>query len=206
VSRAGLAAASVTEAGAMLVDEIGFAQLSMGLVAERLGVKTPSLYKHITSQADLAHRIAILATTQLGDAIRDATQGRAGGDALAAAAHAMRTYVREHPGRYAAVNSARPDGPEDPFIPASNRTLSSLAAVLRGYQLDPAQEIHALRMLRSMLHGFSTLEVAGGFQIDTDIDDSFTWMITFIDQGLQATKTTRTRSARPADTQQGPLL
>lgn len=109
----------------MLVDEIGFAQLSMGLVAERLGVKTPSLYKHLTGQADLAHRIAILAVTELGDAIRDATQGRAYGDALAAAAQAMRTYVREHPGRYAAVNSARPDGPDDPFIPASNRALSS---------------------------------------------------------------------------------
>ncbi|WP_371794107.1 TetR/AcrR family transcriptional regulator [Streptomyces sp. NBC_01718] len=188
--RAGLAPASVTEAGAMLVDEIGFAQLSMGLVAERLGVKTPSLYKHVTSQADLAHRIAILAATELGDAIRDATQGRAGGDALAAAAQAMRTYVREHPGRYAAVNSARPDGPDDPFIPASNRALSSLSAVLRGYHLDPAQEVHALRMLRSMLHGFSTLEVAGGFQYDTDADDSFTWMITFIDQGLQATTPT----------------
>lgn len=188
--RAGLAPASVTEAGAMLVDEIGFAQLSMGLVAERLGVKTPSLYKHVTSQADLAHRIAILAATELGDAIRDATQGRAGGDALAAAAQAMRTYVREHPGRYAAVNSARPDGPDDPFIPASNRALSSLSAVLRGYHLDPAQEVHALRMVRSMLHGFSTLEVAGGFQRDTDVDDSFTWLITFIDQGLQATTTT----------------
>ena len=206
MSRAGLAPASVTEAGAMLVDEIGFARLSMGLVAERLGVKTPSLYKHVTSQADLAHRIAILAATEFGDAIRDATQGRAGSDALAAAAQAMRTYVREHPGRFAAVNSARPDGPDDPFVPASNRALDSLSAVLRGYHLDPAQEIHALRMLRSMLHGFSTLEVAGGFQIDTDIDDSFTWMITFIDQGLQATKTTRTRSARPADTQRGPLL
>ena len=188
--RAGLAPASVTEAGATLVDEIGFAQLSMGLVAERLGVKTPSLYKHVTSQADLAHRIAILAATELGDAIRDATQGRAGGDALAAAAQAMRTYVREHPGRYAALNSARPDGPDDPFTPASNRALSSLSAVLRGYHLDPAQEVHALRMLRSMLHGFSTLEVAGGFQYDTDADDSFTWMITFIDQGLQATTPT----------------
>ncbi|MFJ5842882.1 TetR/AcrR family transcriptional regulator [Streptomyces shenzhenensis] len=184
--RAGLDPASVTEAGAMLVDEIGFAQLSMGLVAERLGVKTPSLYKHVTSQADLAHRIAILAATELGDAIRDATQGRAGGDALAAAAQAMRTYVREHPGRYAALNSARPDGPDDPFIPASARALNSLSAVLRGYHLDPAQEIHALRMLRSMLHGFATLEVAGGFQHDTDVDDSFAWMITFIDQGLQA--------------------
>ena len=204
--RARLAPASVTEAGAMLVDEIGFAQLSMGLVAERLGVKTPSLYKHVTSQADLAHRIAILAATEFGDAIRDATQGRAGGDALAAAAHAMRTYVREHPGRYEAVNSARPEGPDDPFIPASTRALGSLSAVLRGYHLDPAQEIHALRMLRSMLHGFSTLEVAGGFQIDTDIDDSFTWMITFIDQGLQATTTHRTGSAPNAGKQVGPML
>jgi len=189
VPRARLAPASVTEAGAMLVDEIGFAQLSMGLVAERLGVKTPSLYKHVTSQADLAHRIAVLAMTELGDAIRDATQGRAGSDALTAAAQAMRTYVKEHPGRYAAGNSARPTGPDDPLIPASNRLLASLAAVLRGYHLDSSQEIHALRMLRSMLHGFATLEVAGGFQIDTEVDDSFTWMINFIDHGLQADRT-----------------
>jgi len=37
---------------------------------------------------------------------------------------------------------------------------------------DSDQEIHALRMLRSMLHGFATLEAAGGFQIDTSVDDS----------------------------------
>lgn len=199
--RAGLTPATVTEAGAALADEIGFAQLSMGLLAERLGVKTPSLYKHVDSLADLAHRIAVLAMTELGDAIRDATQGRADSDALAAAAQAMRTYVKEHPGRYAAGNGARPTGPDDPLIPASDRLLGSLAAVLRGYRMDPSQEIHALRMLRSMLHGFATLEVAGGFQIDTDVDDSFTWMINLIDQGLQATTATRTRSAPPADTQ-----
>jgi AcrR family transcriptional regulator len=201
VPRAGLTPATVTEAGAALADEIGFAPLSMGLLAERLGVKTPSLYKHVDSLADLAHRIAVLAMTELGDAIRDATQGRADSDALAAAAQAMRTYVKEHPGRYAAGNGARPTGPDDPLIPASDRLLGSLAAVLRGYRMDPSQEIHALRMLRSMLHGFATLEVAGGFQIDTDVDDSFTWMINLIDQGLQAATATRTRSAPPADTQ-----
>ena len=189
--RAGLAPASVTEAGAALVDEIGFDNLSMGLLAERLGVKTPSLYKHVASQADLAHRIAVLAMTELADAIRDATQGRAGSEALAAGAQAMRTYVREHPGRYAAGNAApAPTGPDDPLIPAVDRVLASWAAMLRGYRLDPDQEIHALRMLRSILHGFATLEAAGGFQIDTDVDDSFTWMIGFIDQGLQATTPT----------------
>lgn len=189
--RARLTPASVTKAGADLVDEIGFEHLSMGLLAERLGVKTPSLYKHVTSQADLAHRIAVLAMTELADAIRDATQGRGGSDALAAGAQAMRMYVRKHPGRNAAGNAARRTGADDPLIPAVDRLLASWTAMLRGYRLDSGQQIHALRMLRSMLHGFATLEAAGGFQIDTDVDESFTWMINFLDHGLQATTSAR---------------
>ena len=184
--RAGLDAASVTAAGAALADEVGFAGLSMGLLAERLGVTTPSLYKHVSNQADLAHRIAVLAMNEIADAIRDATQGRGGSEALVAGAHAMRRWVLEHPGRYAAGNSAKVTGPEDPLIPAVQRVLASWAAMLHGYRLDPDQEIHALRMLRSMLHGFATLEADGSFQIDTDVDESFTWMLTFIDQGLKA--------------------
>jgi AcrR family transcriptional regulator len=179
VPRAGLGLVSVTEAGAALVDELGFHRLSMGLVAERLGVKTPSLYKHVTSRADLAHRIAVLAMGELADAIRDATQGRSGKEALVAGAQATRTYVLRHPGRYAAGNAA-------PLIPAIGRVMASWAAMLHGYRLDPDQEIHALRMLRSILHGFSALEAIGGFQFDADVDDSFTWMLGFIDQGLRA--------------------
>ncbi len=187
--RSGLTPAAVTEAGAALVDEVGFASLSMGLLADRLGVKTPSLYKHVANQADLAHRIAVLAATELADAIRDATQGRAGIDALLAGAQAMRTFVKRHPGRYAAGNAARVTGPEDPLIPAVQRLFTSWAAMLRGYHLDAAQEIHGLRMIRSILHGFATLEAEGGFQVDASVDDSFTWIIEFIDQGLLATST-----------------
>ena len=72
--------------------------------------------------------------------------------------------------------------------------------MLRGYQIDPSQEIHALRMLRTVLHGYASLEVAGGFQFSTDVDDSFTWMITFIDHGLQAATAPCTSSAPRADT------
>ena len=183
--RAGLGPASVAEVGAAVADEVGLDRLSMGLVAERLGVKTPSLYKHVDGLADLTHRIAVLAMTELGDAIRDAIQGRAGIDALDAAARAMRMFVTTYPGRYAAGNAARPAGPADPLIPAADRVLGSLSAALRGYRLDPAQEIHALRMLRSTLHGFASLEAAGGFMIDVDVDESFAWMIALVDQGLR---------------------
>ncbi|MEK8108919.1 TetR-like C-terminal domain-containing protein [Micromonospora sp. M12] len=80
------------------------------------------------------------------------------------------------------------------MIPAVERVVASWAAMLRGYHLDSSQEIHALRMLRSALHGFSTLEAAGGFQIDASVDDSFTWMINFLDHGLQAATSSITRA------------
>ena len=198
MARAGLAPASVTEAAATLADEIGFGALGMRLLAERLGVKTPSLYKHVDSLADLVHRIAVLTATEFSDTIRDAAQGRAGSDALAAAAHAMRAYVRQHPGRYAALDRAVVTGPDDPLIRARGRLLSSFAAVLRGYHLDPQQEVHALRMLRSMMNGFANLEGDGGFQLDAGVDDSFAWMIAFIDNGLR-TFTSPTRTERAVD-------
>lgn len=183
--RAGLDAATVIEAGAALADERGLDRLSMSAVAERLGVRTPSLYKHVDSLAALEHRIAVCGATEVGDTVRDATQGRAGGEALVAAAHALRGYVRLHPGRYAATTGARARGAEDPLTPAIERTLSSLAAVLRGYRLPAEDETHALRMLRSALHGFVTLEDDDGFQRTTDVDDSFLWMIDLLDQGLR---------------------
>jgi AcrR family transcriptional regulator len=184
--RAGLIPSTVTEAAADVADDISPTPLNMSVVAERLGVKAPSLYKHVDGLADLTHRIAILGANELGDALREAMQGRAGGDALAAAAQAVRTYVKEHPGRYAATVGATPSGPDDPLAAAMERTLGSFAAILRGYQLEPDQEIHAIRMLRSILHGFATLETSNGFQMNTDIDDSFTWMIAFLDRGLRA--------------------
>lgn len=174
----------VVAAAAGLADEVGLENVTMGSLAERLGVRAPSLYKHIDGQADINHRIATLALVEVGDALRDALQGRAGRDALSAAGHTLRAYATEHPGRYSATLRMNASGPDDPLLAAGARVLESLSAVLSGYRLDPADTIHALRMMRSLFHGFATIEAAGGFQIDADIDESFEWLIGFIDRGL----------------------
>lgn len=183
--RAGLDPAVVVAGAAGLADEVGLANVTMGLLAERLGVRAPSLYKHIDGQADLHGGIAVLALTELGDALRDALQGLAGRDALSAAARTIRAFVIEHPGRYAATIRIGADGPDDLLVAAGARVLGSLSAVLAGYQIDPADTTHALRMLRSLFHGFTVLEAAGGFQMRTDVDDSFEWLIDFVDRGLR---------------------
>jgi AcrR family transcriptional regulator len=51
--RAGLTAESVVTAGAEIADELGFANLNLVLVAQRLGVRAPSIYKHLDGLADL---------------------------------------------------------------------------------------------------------------------------------------------------------
>ncbi|MET7746817.1 WHG domain-containing protein [Streptomyces sp. NPDC005385] len=184
--RAGLDTATVVAAGAELADQVGLNRLTMGLLAERLGVRTPSLYKHVDGQEDLVRHIATLATAQAADAVGTAVQGLAGRDALAAALHAFRSLVITHPGRYAATTGMEPTGPEDPMALASQRLFDVFRAVLRGYDIDEADTDHALRMIRSLCHGFATLEAAGGFKWSADIDTSFEWLIDFTDQGLRA--------------------
>lgn len=188
--RAGLTSADVVTAGAALADEIGYGALTMGLLAERLGVRPPSLYKHVDDLADLQHRIATLAMTELGEAIRDAIQGRSGLSALTGLLTTVRGYVTAHTGRYAATIGAEFTGTDDPLLVASTRVIGSIAAVLRGYGISDGEMDHAIRTLRCTIHGYAVLQVAGGFQWSGDPDQTFDWMIGFFDRGL--------RTAHPA--------
>jgi AcrR family transcriptional regulator len=154
----------------------------MNALAERLGVRPPSLYKHVDGQSDLNRRIAVLALDNVADAIGTAVQGYAGRDALAVAAHAIRAFVTEHPGQYAATFGAAPD---DLLVVAGDGVIRALAAVLHGYSIKPEEVLHSLRALRSLFHGFATLQAANGFQWGGDPDQSFEWLIAFADRGLR---------------------
>jgi len=185
VPRAGLSSQDVVAAAAELADEAGYQQLSMGLVAQRLGIRTPSLYKHVKDLADLRHRLATQAMTELGEAVRDALQGRSGLDALTALLTASRAYVTVHPGRYAATIGAQFTGPDDPLLTAASRLIGSIAAMLRGYGIGDTEMDHAIRTLRCTIHGYAALQADDGFQWNADPDDTFDWMIRFLDCGLR---------------------
>jgi AcrR family transcriptional regulator len=188
VPRTGLSSEDVVAAAAALADEAGFRELTMGLLAERLGVRTPSLYKHVADLADLRHRVAALAMTELGEAVRDSLQGKAGADALDALLTTVRGYVTAHPGRYTATVGAQFTGPDDPLLTASSRLIASVTAVLRGYGISDAEMDHAIRTIRCTIHGYAVLQAAEGFQWSGDPGQTFDWMTRFIDGGLRAAR------------------
>ena len=184
--RAGLNTAEVVASGAELADETGIGSVSLAALAGRLGVRAPALYKHVESIGDLQHRIATLAMTELGDALRDALQGKSGADAIQALFTTLQSYIAEHPGRYAATTGAQFQGNDDPLLAATTRVIDSIRAVLSGYGIRPDELDHAIRMLRCMIHGYALLQAANGFQWSNDPDESVAWMIRFVDAGLTA--------------------
>jgi AcrR family transcriptional regulator len=184
--RAGLTTSGVVAAGAELADEVGIESVSLAILAARLGVKPPALYKHIESLGDLQHRIATLAMNGLTDALRDTLQGKSGADAIAALFRALQTYIAEHPGQYSATTNAKLQGDDDPLLAATTRFIQSVRAVLFGYGVQPDQVDHAIRMLRCMIHGYALLQAANAFHWSNDPDESMAWMIQFVDAGLTA--------------------
>lgn len=187
--RAGLTPAIVVAKAAELADEVGLARLTLALVAQRLGVALPSLYKHVKGLDALQQKLSALATDELAAELSAAAVGRAKSDAVHAVADAYRSYARRHPGRYPATQRV-PDPADPAHVRAAARAVETIYAVLAGYGLSGDDAVDATRALRSALHGFVSLEVAGGFGIPRDVDRSYAQLVAALDAAFQAWPTT----------------
>ncbi len=182
--RAGLTTAIVVREAADLADEIGYDALTLTALAARLNVAVPSLYKHVGSLDDLRRGVALLAVGELGSALRAALDASAPHGGLRPLADAYRRYVLEHPGQYAATVRAAPADDEE-LREAGYAAVRTVVEVLEASGLRGDDLIHAARSLRAALHGFTTLESAGGFGLPQDVDRSFAWMVAHFEGGLR---------------------
>jgi Tetracyclin repressor-like, C-terminal domain len=126
--------------------------------------------------------VALRVIDEMTERFAAAIIGYAGDDAVTALLHAYRAYVTQHPARYAIV-------PLDPLSEpalhaASTRQLNLFVAVLRSYGLTGPAAIHAIRCLRAVAHGFTSLEVGGGFGLSENIDQTYDQLIRMCLAGL----------------------
>jgi AcrR family transcriptional regulator len=189
--RAGLDHEAVVEAAAKLVDEEGIDQLSLGRLAERLGIRTPSLYNHVAGLPGLKHDLALYSLRDLLNHATRATIGKSRAEAIIGLADAFRSYAMQTPGRYTLTQQA-PDPGDRELQLVAQQVIDVVQAILVPYKLSDEDAIHAIRGLRSIVHGFVSLEVIGGFGLPVDLDASFHWLINVFVSGLD-------RSAKTGD-------
>jgi AcrR family transcriptional regulator len=183
-ARPGLDRDIVVRAAAELYDASGGAGVRLKDVADRLGVKTPSLYNHIRGQDELLRDIALYGVKQLEMCISRAAIGKSGDDAVLATARAYREFAHQHPGIYQLTQRA-PAPDDDVLQAASAEILEVLHLVLLEYGLSDAEEVHAIRALRSLVHGFVSLEICNGFGLPVSIDESFEVLLEMYIHGLR---------------------
>ncbi len=183
VARAGLTPARVIEEAELLVDE---GDLTLAALGARLGVRVPSLYKHIDGLDALLGALRTRATLDLTTAMRNAAVGVSRDEAVVALARAYRTWAGAHPGRYLLAQQPA-EATDAEGVAASESAVQVVADVLAGYGLSETDTIDAIRALRSSIHGFVALEASGGFGMPRDVDRSFDALITALTRGFART-------------------
>jgi AcrR family transcriptional regulator len=183
VPRRGLDSRQVIDAAVAIADREGLEAVTLARVADSLGVRAPSLYHHVEGHEGLLRALALRGLSELTERLQVAALGRAGPEALAATANAYRAYADAHPGTYAATLRAAAPGDAE-HEQAGLAAVQVLAAVLRAWHFDDEELLHVVRVIRSALHGFVSLEAGGGFALPLDLDQSFEYLIQTLATGL----------------------
>jgi hypothetical protein len=134
------------------------------------------LYNHINGLAGLRTLLAIHGLEQLYEAMSAAAEDVEGEAAVHAMSQAYVSFTRQHPGLYETTLRA-PEQGDTALEAAAQKILSLIIKVLSTFDLDEEGILHAVRGLRSILHGFSALESQGGFGMPLDLNVSFTRLI-----------------------------
>ncbi|MCP8967634.1 TetR/AcrR family transcriptional regulator [Ectobacillus ponti] len=169
--RMGLDEEMILSAAAELADRHGLDGVTLAALARQLNVRPPSLYNHIDGLPALRQQLAAYGLEQLHRAMLEASNRHSGKEAVLQAGMAYAAFVRQHPGVYEATLRAT-------GMPAAGQSIVDLAVrLLADFELEERHVIHAVRGLRSLLHGFASLEQGGGFRMEIAPTESLRWIL-----------------------------
>lgn len=160
--RAGLNRDAVIAHALEVLDASGASGLTLRAIADRAGVATPSLYKHIRSLTELRGLLIVRILDELALRTRAAVAGLEPGDAVEAFLAEYRDFARCYPHRHVLIETCA--GGDRDVERAAARLASTLFAVVRGFGVDGVEVIHVVRALRAAVAGFAGLEICRGHQ------------------------------------------
>ncbi len=167
-----------------MADEEGFLNLSVKTIADRIGVKPPSLYKHFQGGLDeIKEEIMVYGWNRIDIMIAKSAVGKTREAGLKAMCYALREFAHAHPGVFEAIcwhNSYTSELNHE----VTKGVIASLYAVLDSLEFDEVRKMHVLRSLRGFAEGFSMLELHGSFGDEISLDESFEYGVNALISGI----------------------
>ena len=148
----------VIRAASDLADRQGLNGVSLKSVAERLGLRTPSLYNHVLSLDDLLRDMAHRGMREINCRMTEEAVGISGTESIQAASRAYFGFMIEHPGVYETIQWAVWHGSDE-----TAEIFSSYQALLAKLISSCGMDQHCLEeitdLLAGLLHGYCTLQL-----------------------------------------------
>lgn len=194
--RMGLDLNMILQTAAEAANKEGIDEVTLASLAKKLHIRPPSLYNHLQGLQDLKKKLGVYGLEKLYIALAEAVIGCSGDEAVHALGKGYVAFVRTHPGLYEAIlRSAEWNDKE--IQKAADKIVHLVVKVLDVYELEEETALHTVRCLRSMLHGFASLEQSGGFGLPLDTDVSLQFLIDTFLAGLHMKNLNKSTELNP---------
>ena len=181
--KAGLDKTVILKKAADMADANGVASVTLKALAEELGVKSPSLYKHISGLEELNRELMLYGWQAIEKETTQAAVGKARDDAIRAIFYAYRNYVKAHPGVFEAMQWYNMYC-SDKDLQATAGIVTVLFQILDAYALADDQKVHLVRTFRGFLQGFLNIEIHGGYGNPMPTEATFDFALDIMLRGI----------------------
>lgn len=164
---------AIVDAGRALLESDGLDGVTMQSVAQRVGVRAPSLYKRVRDREAL---IGLVAAASIDDLT---TRLDAADDALEPLARALREFARARPEAFRLIFAR---GADQASLQRAVRPVLAVTERLVG----PERALDAARLVTAWATGFLAMELAGAFRLGGDVDGAFDYGLQVLVEGLGA--------------------
>lgn len=163
----------IISVGGQIIESDGLDGLTMQKVAVVVGVRTPSLYKHVSGRGELVKLIIEEVVKALARSLEIVARGDDPRRDLIALANAFREFAQRQPGSYQLLFAPLPDEmrPSTETLAQASDPVVRACAALAGDD----RALDSARLITAWGHGFVTMELAGAFRLDGDLDQAFTY-------------------------------
>lgn len=172
--------ARILAAAVGVADQRGPDAVTMAAVADRLGVTSMALYRHVADKADLLDGIVEHLLAEIADAGAAAPARRTGLEALVALARGARTVAARHPGAFPLVLT-RPA-----VTDAAGQVRGRVHTLLREAGVGPDDVGRLERIVTTAVLGMAAGQASQRFAHHAPEvrDDDFRALVTFVEAGL----------------------
>lgn len=164
----------IIKAARDILERDGFDGLTMQAVAAAVGVRAPSLYKHVVDRGDLVRSTLTDLVVELGDDLAAVT-ARTPRQQVRALADAFRAFGHAHPVGFRLLFAPMPDAWR--ADPAANAQAAVPVLEVAERLVGAPHALDAARTLTATTFGFVAMELAGAFRLGGSVEGAWTYLV-----------------------------